>query len=386
MVDKIIGRYRAPRVLGLDILRITAALTVIAHHGNTRALGHNWLVQTVWDRGYLAVDLFFVLSGWLLTRQLLGLLKARKDARTVTSFWMRRWARTLPSYWVMLVVIMILVALKVPALDVGGDVSPNFTLGVLAKHVFFLQTILPPNLYIVSWSLVTEEWFYFTLPVFLLLLMWVRRPVVLVALTTAILVTPLFVRTAMLAHGVSWAAIQAEPPARFEGLVVGASLAAISMQAQRLHSFLIAGRIPILMAGLTVLSVILLATSDNDWLFRTFGLLGFSLGLGCLLPFASSLRWPKRTPMVLVMSVSFLSELTYPLYLVHPLVLNRIHWLHASGTGRVAGFLLAAGLLLLTATALHLFVERPFIALRAALVERRWSAKALSLTPAAAVQ
>lgn len=386
MVDAIVGRYRTPRVLGLDILRITAALTVIAHHGNTQALGNNVFVQLIWHRGYLAVDLFFVLSGWLLTRQLLGLLKARKTTRTVADFWLRRWARTLPSYWVVLGVIALLVALKIPALDVGGEVSPDLALGTFTKHALFLQTILPPNLYVVSWSLVTEEWFYFALPVFLVVLMWVRRPVVLVGVTTAILITPAVVRTAMLAHGVSWADIQAEPPARFEGLVVGASLAAISMQTAKWKALLRGGRIPIFVAGLSVVSFILLATHDDDWLFRTIGLLGFSLGLGCLLPFASSLTWPRQTPLVLVMSVSFLSELTYPLYLVHPLVLNRIHWLNASGTGKMVGFLLAAGLLLLAAAVLHLFVERPFIALRMKIVQRRRFLNAPPAFPVAAVQ
>jgi len=75
LIHTIVDHYRKPRVLGLDLLRITASLSIIGFHGNSSVfLGKNLAFQVLGHNGYLAVDIFFVLSGWLLTRQVLLLL------------------------------------------------------------------------------------------------------------------------------------------------------------------------------------------------------------------------------------------------------------------------------------------------------------------------
>src|ERR1700674_4457643 len=110
LVKKILDHYRKPRVLGLDLLRIVASLSIILHHGNvSRTFGQNWVSSLFGDDGYLAVDVFFVLSGWLLTRQVLRMRASFKNPLAFAGrFWTRRWARTLPPYWVVLIGIFIL--------------------------------------------------------------------------------------------------------------------------------------------------------------------------------------------------------------------------------------------------------------------------------------
>jgi len=77
----IVDHYRRPRVLGLDLLRIVASLTIILYHGDPMALfGRNEVGLIFHTDGYLAVDIFFVLSGWLLTRQALPTLDRSKYA------------------------------------------------------------------------------------------------------------------------------------------------------------------------------------------------------------------------------------------------------------------------------------------------------------------
>lgn len=116
-------------------------------------------------------------------------------------------------------------------------------------------------------------------------------------------------------------------------------------------------------AGCLGLVGVLAAGVDGSLLFRVVGLLAFNLLVGALLPQLSQLRWPAVTPLAAMMATTFLSELTYPLYLLHRVV-PHVHWVEARGPSRL---LLAAGsiiALLGAAAALHLGIERPLLALR----------------------
>jgi peptidoglycan/LPS O-acetylase OafA/YrhL len=104
--------------------------------------------------------------------------------------------------------------------------------------------------------------------------------------------------------------------------------------------------------------VILVAGISHSWAFNIFGLLGFSLAVGLLMPLLSQLRWPERAPVTAVIGIAYLSELTYPLYLLH---MFRPTFRTTSSVTLAAFF---AVMLLVVATALHLGVERPFLALR----------------------
>jgi peptidoglycan/LPS O-acetylase OafA/YrhL len=223
----ILDHYRKPRVLGLDLLRITASLSIILHHGNlSRLVGQNGFSGLFADDGYLAVDIFFVLSGWLLTRQVLRMRTTITHSMALAvRFWTRRWARTLPPYWIVLVLMFIFAHQMMP------EFIPGFSLRLLVTHALFLQTILPPNVFGVSWSLVTEEWFYLLLPFVMLLAVRVRSWRVLVGFGLAALLLPTVIRSLMLLGGMSFLDVRVQPQARFEGLLVGALLAAASVAA-----------------------------------------------------------------------------------------------------------------------------------------------------------
>jgi peptidoglycan/LPS O-acetylase OafA/YrhL len=96
----------------------------------------------------------------------------------------------------------------------------------------------------------------------------------------------------------------------------------------------------------------------------------------------SQLRWSLNTPAAAIMATAFLSELTYPLYLLHPLV--DLHWTHQAGGARMIYALANAILLLAAATAVHLGIERPFLALRDRHeTRRRWKEPAVFQEPSA---
>lgn len=104
--------------------------------------------------GVLGVEFFFVLSGFLIGRQLLDVATGEQ---TVKSFWWRRWFRTLPNYYIFLAANAILYAtiLQRPA----GDYS-----FVVFSHA--LVTPFSSTFFGESWSLAVEEWFYLLAPIF----------------------------------------------------------------------------------------------------------------------------------------------------------------------------------------------------------------------------
>ena len=91
-----------PYIPGLDGLRALAVIAVIVYHADSRWLGG----------GFLGVEVFFVISGYLIT---LLLVAERERTGTVTlpNFWMRRARRLLPALWLLLV-LLVLVLIVVP--------------------------------------------------------------------------------------------------------------------------------------------------------------------------------------------------------------------------------------------------------------------------------
>ena len=375
---RIVAHYRKPRVLGLDLLRIVAATSIVVFHGNaTKAFGRNVFSAVIGSDGYLAVDIFFVLSGWLLTRQVLRMSSSFPTWRGfATRFWTRRWARTLPPYWLVLIALFLFGTGRLP----HYLLPEPLTFPALIKHAFFLQTALPPNLYNLSWSLVTEEWFYLLLPAVVILALKVRSPRVLIALAIVGLLVPMAVRALLLTTTtLAWWEVAVLPQARFDGLVVGALLAAASTYAPWWDKVM-AHRGRLFVLGLALSCAVLAAGVSNSRLYVIVGLLAFSVSLGLLMPFLSRLHWSAATPGLVVIGITYLSELTYPLYLVHPLV--QVHWTRLTGEARLGQAILGLVILFASATVLHLGVERPFLALRDRWDRRRWKEPAAAEPPA----
>ena len=358
--ESLLDHYRRPRVLGLDILRIVAALTIVAFHGNViRGFGRNVFTTVVHADGYLAVDIFFVLSGWLLTRQVLRMRsRFRSPLGFAVRFWTRRWVRTLPPYWFMLLAVF----LGYRWLDHQNFPDP-LTVPLLVTHALFLQTVIPPNAYGVSWSLVAEEWFYLLLPFVVLLTVGLRSGRLILGLGLTALLVPTTIRALLLTTPMEWGpGILVTPQARFEGLVVGALLAAASVNASWWVTQVISRRRTLFGLGLVFLAGNLAAGVADTGAYRIFGILAFNLSIAMLMPFLSQLEWPARTSATLMMGVTYLSELTYPLYLLHSVI--QLHWTRLTGSMRFADAFLDVAVLLVAASLLHLAIERPFLALR----------------------
>ncbi len=159
----------ADRYRGLDGLRALAVLLVMAFH----------LLPGPVAGGYLGVDVFFVISGFLIT----GLLLRERDATGrihLGSFWGRRARRLLPA------LALLLIACCAAALALGGDRLLDLARQVLGAATFSSNWLSigagssyfadsAPELFRNLWSLAVEEQFYLLWPLVVLLVALLPR-------------------------------------------------------------------------------------------------------------------------------------------------------------------------------------------------------------------
>ncbi len=313
------------RVATLDGVRGLAILMVLTFHFRiAAAVGMNgWA-----DDGYLrmsagmwaGVDLFFVLSGFLITGILLD-AKATGE-RYFRNFYARRALRIFPAYYLFLAVIVAVL----PLLGVIGDAGAREGLqGNGAWYAGYLANIrVPleePGAPAVAysghlWSLAVEEQFYLIWPALVLLLE--RRS--LIAVCVGFVVGAPLLRIFFAAHGIdaSWGYMLT--PARIDVLAVGGLIAVLSRGSLDLH-WLLRRAWPAGLVGLAVLvwlgvSRRLLLPYDS-WV-QGAGFSALAVLFGVLLLCAMTVQpgtWPHR-----IFSVGMLTTLgrySYALYLIH---------------------------------------------------------------------
>ncbi|TSD64934.1 acyltransferase [Inquilinus sp. KBS0705] len=152
--------YHPAKLYGLDHLRAFAISFVVIFH--YQSFGHpNW-VNTLGSFGWTGVDLFFVLSGFLISSQLFAEL-SNSQTISLKNFFVKRSFRILPGYWLVLAIYYF-----IPAFREREALPPIW------KHLTFTQNIglniATGGTFSHAWSLCVEEQFYLLLPLALLLI------------------------------------------------------------------------------------------------------------------------------------------------------------------------------------------------------------------------
>ncbi|MFT0846641.1 acyltransferase family protein [Actinomycetaceae bacterium L2_0104] len=307
------------RIIGLDGLRALAALLVLVFH-----LLPNWL-----GSGFVGVDIFFVLSGFLVTSLLIRerRIRGRIDIR---AFWLRRVRRLVPA------VVVATVGGIAIARCVGGDAIvqlPWQAVGSLTGTYNWLEIVngssyfeqQSPLLLTNMWSLAVEQQFYLVWPLLLLVIVRFlpRRLRPYCALAIGALSVGLHVLYVGMADDVTRAYVGTD--SHLFGLMIGAAIALwvpramtgdmkpASETAKRIWGVLVwVGLIGALSIGMFV--------PDGPWMYP-WGMLGVSVFTGLtirgLLPDVSSASsdrlagWLNLRPMV------WIGERSYGIYLWH---------------------------------------------------------------------
>ena len=346
---------------GLDTLRAAAIVAVMLYHLRP-FLPES--VGIVGQFGWMGVDLFFVLSGYLIGFQLFRPYTTGEQPR-VLNFYRRRLFRILPAY-------LVLVALY--AAWPAWREAPGF--GPLWKFLTFTENLtFNPEFRAFShvWSLCVEEHFYLVLP---LLTVWIapratcRRMMIFLS---AVLIGGILIRGWAVTHTDDFMHDIYYPTwMRLDGLLVGVSLAVLRVFRPGWWKLVLQRGHLALLVGLAMVCV-MIGMLREDGYPGTEGLaawatvLGFpilAIGLGLIL--VSSVSRNGLLRRFRIPGARAVASLAFTLYLTHKAVCHLARtYLPGLTAGRdIRAALVYAAICLIVAAILHFCVERPFLRLR----------------------
>lgn len=351
------GRRRLAYQPALDGFRALAVLAVLLYHNGT----------SIFPGGFLGVDAFFVLSGYLITTLLVLEWQADRGIR-LRAFWGRRARRLLPALLVTLVLVGVYAYLAVPADELSrirGDgiatllYVQNWQL-VFTHQSYFEQFVSPSPLRH-AWSLAIEEQWYLVWPMVIAGLLAVTRgrlarliPIVAgLALASATLMFVLYQRDGDPSR------VYYGTDTRSQTLLIGAVLALVLLwrgaPQRRWSRGLVEGAG--ILAAVYVVVLFVRLDDTSAWAYRG-GLSLAAVAFGMVILAAVQ---PSGLVLRRVLSwepLRLLGLISYGVYLYHwPIFL----WLTPSRTGLEGTTLLLVrfGITLVAATASYVFVEMP---------------------------
>lgn len=357
---------QSERIHGLDTLRALAIVLVMLQHyvlfvSNEDTFG---FIGTL---GWVGVDLFFALSGYLIGNQIFAALRSGQGL-SLRHFYARRFLRTLPNFYVVLA----LYALW-PAFRGGLELPPVWRFLTFTQNI----NLAPGTAFSHAWSLNIEEQFYLVLPAVALAFTAVRAP-----MSRAWLALAMVVAGGMAARAILWDQvvdgqrygmfnyykyIYYSSLCRLDELVAGVGLAMLRNYHEGLWERVAARGNITAVAGLVVASLAgwMFLEDPRGFAVTVFGYPLLAVGFGLLVLAAVSRQSLLRT--VRIPGAASVALWSYAIYLVHKQVMILLAEPLADAGFAAGGWVavvlsfaasVAAGL------ALYFLVETPFMKLR----------------------
>jgi peptidoglycan/LPS O-acetylase OafA/YrhL len=348
------------RIFGLDLLRAFAIICVVHGHGKHFIYGTSldWLGNLHLPHG---VDLFFVLSGYLIGRSIMKYADQGTDTllKATPRFYLRTALRILPDYLLMLAVYILVVS--------TGVIPGNMESTPLWRFATLTQNISTPfmGFYWESWSTPVQWWFYLCFPLLMLLLHRTFGPKAVPGLVAAVIIGSTLFRISVSEHVNStfdwdiW--IRKTVFSRTDTIYVGvlaAWFARYHSDGWKRHRWVS------LAAGAAVMAAVLFIPHEVSatYINIIYPILT-AIAIGLMLPALTS--W-ESAPTAISRPITALSLLSYAMFLTNLLACQIIDthfadFSHAHGVTTYLCFWLATILLTLV---LYLAVERWFMLLR----------------------
>lgn len=345
------------RVHSLDVLRGVAVLLVLVRHLPSGKASEG--LHFIHSIGWTGVDLFFVLSGFLIS----GLLFSEFDktgSLDVKRFWLRRGLKIWPSYYFTYGVAMLLTVIATANPQLLITKAPNY---------IFIQNYLPFEVrWNHSWSIAVEEHFYLMLPILLLLLIptkFKNLPKIILTLCVCVLVLRVVL---FFLRDLPWNNFYYPTHLRIDSLSFGVLLGYLYQY--KTESFIEVGRRfwPLFAVAPLVLLLANVFPVEKSAISYTIGFTIFYLMFGGLVVVARTYpEFGRSGPLKLIALAGVYS---YTIYLAHSVIyelpgmaaVRRFVFPYFGETGdRVLFF----GLSILLGVAISHIIERPFLRLRA---------------------
>lgn len=357
------------RIFGLDILRALAVFFVVLGHSADLLTAKIKIIISMFPFPD-GVSVFFVLSGFLIGGIFIKILETEKASlRTLFNFWKRRWLRTLPVYFLILIILIIL----------SSIFTQGFSFFNVINYFFFCQNFNKPHpiFFIEAWSLSVEEWFYLLTPSFIFILVGIfklkPKKAILISIIGIILATIIFryyrYSTISVTGEKVWGAIfRGQVVTRLDSLMFGVAGAYFSYYSpfkwiKYKNQTFVLGLIAVIL--IHVLPKWLFPTSTFYYCNLSF--IFTSIAVLLVLPFLSELKSGKG---FFYKIITYTSLISYSLYLTHASLMMQwiITKISILQSGSKLMIVVRYGLYwvisIIIAILLYKFFEMPFMALR----------------------
>jgi peptidoglycan/LPS O-acetylase OafA/YrhL len=354
------------RNFGLDVARATAIIPVLAVHYCAHNL-HD-VPAIIYILGEMGVEMFFALSGFLIGGIILRDFQGGFSTKVAINFYVRRWMRTLPLYYVFFIVSAFVTIYGI-TLDKAWSEK-------CWAYLLFLQNLAWPMLapwYHETWSLAIEEWFYLIFPILFTVFSGIQTRTRVLLISLVLIITPLLLRIVMYS-----------PDADFDEHVRKIVIFRLDSIAFGILAIWAVTSYPYFMrrwknvlgvlGAIAVYLIICIFEQKlviSQFVFRTFFFSFASAAFALLITWAYFTSWDGFKQDAGSIFVVWFSTRSYALYLCHGSILRTMIAHGWVALPAVISFLIFAVSSCVLAELAHRCVERPFMKLRPRELVRR---------------